>query len=52
MKIESNKMQGSTYKQAILNIRDIRINRDLQERERLLYTGVTRASELLILYNV
>ena len=50
--ITVHKSQGSTYKQAILNIRDIRINRDLQERERLLYTGVTRASELLILYNV
>ena len=52
MKIRIIRVQGSTYKQAILNIRDIRINRDLQERERLLYTGVTRASELLILYNV
>lgn len=50
--ITVHKSQGSTYKQAILNIRDIKINRDLQERDRLLYTGVTRASELLILYNV
>ena len=50
--ITVHKSQGSTYKQVILNIRDIRINRDLQERDRLLYTGVTRASELLILYNV
>lgn len=45
-----HKSQGSTFKQVILNVRDIKISRD--EVENLLYTGVTRASDLLILYNV
>lgn len=45
-------MQGSTYKQAIVNIKNININKNYKEKTRLLYTAVTRASELLILYNV
>jgi ATP-dependent exoDNAse (exonuclease V) alpha subunit len=50
--ITIHKSQGSTYKQAIINIRNVNINRNTVEKERLLYTGVTRAAELLILYNV
>jgi hypothetical protein len=49
--ITVHKSQGSTYGQAIVNIRNLRLNRNKVERERLLYTAVTRASTLLILYN-
>ena len=50
--ITVHKSQGSTYKQAIVNIKNIYINKNHKEKTRLLYTAVTRASELLILYNV
>lgn len=52
MKIRSNDLQGSTYKQAIVNHKDIKLCQDAVERERLYYTGVTRASDLLIIYNI
>lgn len=45
-------MQGSTYKQVIVNIQNVNINKNQKEHNRLLYTAVTRASELLILYKV
>jgi exodeoxyribonuclease-5 len=45
-----HKMQGSTYKTTILNVRNMFLNKNLKERERLLYTAVTRASNNLILY--
>lgn len=47
-----HKSQGSTYKETIMNIGNIDINRNMAERERLLYTGVTRASNLITLTNV
>lgn len=47
-----HKSQGSTYKTTVLNVKDISFNQNEQEKQRLLYTGVTRASDLLILYNV
>jgi exodeoxyribonuclease-5 len=47
-----HKSQGSTYKTAVVNVRDIRYNSNSEEKQRLFYTGVTRASDLLILYNV
>ena len=47
-----HKSQGSTYQQVIVNIRNLRICRNQKESLRLLYTAVTRASELLILYKV
>lgn len=50
--ITVHKSQGSTYKKAIVNVRNININQIPVEKQRLLYTAVTRASELLILYNV
>lgn len=46
-----HKSQGSTYKQVILNVSNLSLNRDEIERKRLFYTGITRASELLILFN-
>lgn len=48
--ITVHKSQGSTYKQAIVNMKNVNLNRNLNEREKLLYTAVTRASNLLILY--
>lgn len=50
--ISIHKSQGSTYKQAVLNIGNIYFNKNAYERQRLLYTGCTRASDLVILYNV
>ena len=50
--ITVHKSQGSTYKQAIVNIRNLGLNKNKTERARLLYTAVTRASKLLILYKV
>jgi len=48
-----HKSQGSTYKEAIINIGNVlRYCRDANEKQRLLYTGVTRASDLVILNNV
>lgn len=50
--ITVHKSQGSTYKTTILNVKNIGFNSNLKEKQRLFYTGVTRASDLLILYNV
>jgi|JI6StandDraft_1071083.scaffolds.fasta_scaffold01817_15 ATP-dependent exoDNAse (exonuclease V) alpha subunit len=44
-------MQGSTYKKAIINVKDINQNFKSDERTKLFYTAVTRASDLVILYN-
>lgn len=50
--ITVHKSQGSTYKEAVMNVGNINYNRNDVERERMLYTGVTRASKLLVLNNV
>lgn len=50
--ITIHKSQGSTYKEVIINIADVNINRNAAEKERLLYTAITRASDLVILNNV
>lgn len=47
-----HKSQGSTYKNTVLNVGNINRNHNQKEKNRLLYTGTTRASDLLILYNV
>lgn len=47
-----HKSQGSTYKTTVLNVKDINFNQKEKEKQRLFYTGITRASDLLILYNV
>lgn len=47
-----HKSQGSTYKQTIVNIENVDFNKRLDEKRRMLYTAVTRASDLLILNNV
>ena len=48
--ITVHKSQGSTYGQAIVNIKNLGLNKNKTERNRLLYTAITRASKLLILY--
>jgi ATP-dependent exoDNAse (exonuclease V) alpha subunit len=50
--ITVHKSQGSTYKNTIINVKNIGLNSNLQEKERLFYTGITRASDLLIIYNL
>ena len=50
--ITIHKSQGSTYKTSIINVGDIMINQKAGERQRLLYTAITRASDLVILNNV
>jgi exodeoxyribonuclease-5 len=50
--ITVHKSQGSTYKEAVLNVGNINFNKKPEERKRMLYTGITRAAKLLILNNV
>lgn len=50
--ISIHKSQGSTFKQVIMNVQNVNLNSNQKEKNRLFYTGVTRASDLLILYNV
>ena len=50
--ISIHKSQGSTFKKAIINIGNANMNRNIAEKKRLFYTAITRASELVILYNV
>lgn len=49
--ITIHKSQGSTYREAILNVGNVMWNPNAEDRQRLLYTGVTRASNVLILNN-
>ncbi len=48
--ITVHKSQGSTYECVILNINDLKKNISYKERKRLIYTGITRASDLLVIY--
>jgi ATP-dependent exoDNAse (exonuclease V) alpha subunit len=50
--ISTHKSQGSTYKEAIINVGNLNLNKNAEEKQRLFYTAVTRASDLLILSNV
>jgi hypothetical protein len=50
--ITVHKSQGSTYKTSVINIGNIMLNKKAKERQRLLYTAITRASDLVILNNV
>jgi len=47
-----HKAQGSTYRQTILNVGNLNLNPDMEDKMSLIYTGVTRSEDLLILYNV
>jgi len=50
--ISVHKSQGSTYKEAVVNVGNLNLNNNAEEKQRLFYTAVTRASDLLILSNV
>ena len=50
--ITVHKSQGSTYKEVVINIGNMNLCRDVNEKQKLLYTAVTRASNLVILNNV
>lgn len=50
--ITIHKSQGSTYKEVVINIGNVERNKNMAEKQRLLYTAVTRASDLVILNNV
>lgn len=41
--ITVHKSQGSTYDKSLINISDIMINRNIPERNRMLYTAITRS---------
>ena len=49
--ITVHKSQGSTYEKVIINIKNCMLNTDTNERDKLLYTAITRASNLVVLYN-
>lgn len=49
--ITVHKSQGSTYKNVIINIGNIETDFNKKEMKRLLYTAITRASDMVILYN-
>lgn len=50
--ISIHKSQGSTYDKTIVNMGNVERNRNKVEKQRLIYTAITRASSLVILYNV
>jgi exodeoxyribonuclease-5 len=45
-----HKSQGSTYKKVVMNFPNILTNRSATEREKMLYTAVTRPANLLIVH--
>jgi len=47
-----HKSQGSTYEKVIINFPTIMSNTNNEERRRMTYTAITRASDLVILFNV
>lgn len=44
-----HKSQGSTFTNVILDISNVNINKNKKEKNRLIYTGITRASQLVVL---
>ena len=50
--ITVHKSQGSTYKQVIINVRDLNFNKNREERDKLFYTAITRAENLVVLYRI
>lgn len=49
--ITVHKSQGSTFKDVVLNVKNLNLCKDASDRNKLIYTAVTRASNILILYN-
>ena len=50
--ISIHKSQGSTFKEGVINIGNVMFNKKADERQRMLYTAITRFSDLIILNNV
>lgn len=50
--ITVHRAQGSTFEIAIINVGNLNMNKNVAEKKRLFYTAITRASELVVLYNV
>lgn len=46
-----HKSQGSTFQKTIVNVKNICLNNNMDERDKMLYTAFTRTANLLILYN-
>ena len=46
-----HKSQGSTFDSVVLDWRDINSNRDIQNRNQLIYVGLTRAAKTVMIYN-
>lgn len=49
--ITAHKSQGSTYKTAIVDSGNIQLNKNIVERNRILYTSITRAKDELVIIN-
>lgn len=49
--ITAHKSQGSTYDEVFVDVNDIRLNQNVVERNRILYTAITRAKNNLTLIN-
>jgi UvrD-like helicase C-terminal domain len=47
--ITAHKSQGSTYEKTFIDVGNIQLNRNVYERNRILYTAITRAKKEVIL---
>jgi exodeoxyribonuclease-5 len=50
--ITIHKSQGSTFQKVVLDINDIFKNKKESEKNKLLYTAITRASDLVVMLNI
>lgn len=46
-----HKSQGGTFNTVIINMKDVNRNKNIPERNRLWYTGLTRASKKAVIFN-
>jgi exodeoxyribonuclease-5 len=46
-----HKAQGGTFKTAIVNMRNLNLNKNFSERNSLWYTAITRAAQNVLIYN-
>jgi ATP-dependent exoDNAse (exonuclease V) alpha subunit len=49
--ITAHKSQGSTYENTRVDVNDICFNQNIEERNRILYTAITRAKHKLLIIN-
>ena len=45
-----HKSQGSTFRNVVMDLKNIELNRNREERNKLIYTAITRASDLVVIY--